>query len=178
MEILKRALGNLVSAPPIKESVQEAASQQLNKQVKLETAHQKAMADSLRLLDQQERNNVQRYMDQKVFNGETSRIPQSDSVVCDDMNFTFEQPRGVDIGKLLLVGLVFVGGAALTTLLLVAIGAGAWFLLGRQKPTPVPVTPPAAVNVDDSEYEVIFWQRMPDGSMKKIDVPRVNTPDE
>lgn len=55
---------------------------------------------------------------------------------------------------------------------LLAAAMAAW-MATRPDPaptTPVPTTPPA---VTDSEYEVRFWQQLPDGTYKQIDVPRI-----
>ena len=82
-------------APPIQETLEEAASQQLGKKSKLETALDAILTNSFHKLDKDERDVVERYRNMKVF-GDSSPRPQTDSgdfIVCDDMKIDIHVPK-------------------------------------------------------------------------------------
>ncbi len=113
-------------APPIPESTEEAAQQQLAKASKIQTALEAVLVDSLRRIDQADRSAVNRYREKTVFGGTDKQAApeaqtEGDFIVCDDMRI--EMPK-VDNGQ----GR-WLPALALAASMLTLGGAGAWGLL-------------------------------------------------
>lgn len=133
---------------PTRRGLQEAADQQHGKQSKLTTFNHLTMENDLRKLAAADRDAVEEFRNRKMGIKGGGKSGDSDAWVCDDMTIN-------NSGKSNLLELA----------LLLLLGLGGMYYINKDKaPTP------QEVNVDDSEYEVRFFDK--DGNL--ITVPHIS----
>lgn len=142
---------------PFRKGAQEASDQYLGKSAKIQTFNDMTMAADLDELAEEDRAGVAALRQKTMgIGGGKGDAGNKDRIVCDDMTINNSS------------------GSLPAMLLMCALGAAAMWFLGNKlnQPPVAQPSPDAPVVVDDTEYEVRFYDK--DGN--QITVPRYSPP--